>query len=86
MAVAALIMGILSLALGWWLPIPYIGWILPILGIIFGAIGIKKTPEKKGMAVAGLVLSIVALAVALIIAVACAAVINEAASTIPGSF
>ena len=60
MSVASLVLGILSLVFCW---VPILCWILPILGIVFGAVGIKKTPNKKGMAIAGLVLSITALAI-----------------------
>jgi MFS family permease len=53
MAVAALILGIASLA------IPYGGPVLGILAIVFAVLGRKKQPEKKGMATAGLVMGII---------------------------
>jgi len=55
MAIAGLVMGILSVIFGW---VPVLGWILVILGIIFSAIGIK---QRKGMGITGLVLSIIGL-------------------------
>ena len=61
MGVAALIMGILSLVFCW---VPFLCWIFPILGVIFGAVGIKK---QKGMSIAGLVMSIIALALWILI-------------------
>lgn len=59
MAVAALVLGIVGFVLGW---IPFLGYIPPILAIIFGIIG-RKDPGKKGMAISGLILGIVALVV-----------------------
>ena len=59
-----MIMGILSLTAGW---ICYTGFLFGTLGIIFSAIGIsaiKKDPTQtgKGMAMAGLIMSIIAIA------------------------
>jgi len=56
-AVAALVLGILSLLFGW---IPFLGWILIILALVFGILGIKS----KGMAVAGIVLASIGLILA----------------------
>ena len=53
MAVAALVLGIASLA------IPYGGPVLGILAIVFAVLARKKQPEKKGMATAGLVMGII---------------------------
>jgi steroid 5-alpha reductase family enzyme len=63
-AVASLVLGIIAFILSF---IPCIGIfaIVPaILGIIFGIVGMssaKKTGQGKGMAVAGLILSILAI-------------------------
>lgn len=43
------------------LPLPYVSWVLAIVGIVLAAIAKKKA--KSGMATAGLVCSIIALAV-----------------------
>lgn len=54
LAVAAMICGILAIVLFW---VPVLGWILALLGVIFGAIGISKANKVgkgKGMAIAGL--------------------------------
>lgn len=62
-AVAGLVLGIICLALDF-LPIPYIGWIsLPagIVGLVLSVKG-RKIEAKKGMATAGMVLSIIGLA------------------------
>lgn len=79
MAVASLVLGIIALvislfsggSLGW------LGMIVGILGIIFGVIG-KKDEKQKGMATAGLVMSIIAVALGLILFLACAACIGAA--------
>jgi hypothetical protein len=60
MAVAALVCGICGLLFGW---IPGIGFLLQILGIIFGGVGIGQTGRDpnvggRGMAITGLVLGI----------------------------
>ena len=64
MAIAGLVLGIVAIVLSF---VPCINWfaVLPaVLGIIFSAIGLsqaKKTGKGKGQAIAGLVLSILAL-------------------------
>ncbi|HET7521935.1 MAG TPA: DUF4190 domain-containing protein [Bacillales bacterium] len=58
MAVTSLVLGIIALVFVWF---PFLSWILGILGIIFGGVGVTK-PSKKGMAKAGLVLSIITIA------------------------
>lgn len=86
MAVAALILGIAALVLGF-VPIPgggIIGLICAIVGVILGAISRKKLKEAgqpSGMATAGMILSIIALVldvIVLIAAVACVGVIGSA--------
>ena len=56
MAVASLVLGILSILFVW---IPFVGmvsWILAPLGLIFGLIALNK-PVGRGMAVAGAICS-----------------------------
>jgi hypothetical protein len=64
MAVAGLVMGILGLVLCF---IPFLGWILALLGIIFGAVGMGKANKiggkGKGLAVTGLILGVLGLIV-----------------------
>ena len=55
--IIALIFGIIGLCCGWLIPLPYVGWIFPIVAVIFGIIGIIKD-DSKGMAIAGLILGI----------------------------
>ncbi len=72
MGVASLVLGIVALviaiffgALGW----PAV--ICGIVGIVLGALG-RKNPAPAGTATAGLVMSIIAVAIALIWLIACA--------------
>ncbi len=62
-AVASLVLGILGLILGW---IPFFGWIMVLLALVFGIIGLiksKKSGKGKGMAIAGIILSIVSMVI-----------------------
>ena len=76
MAIASLVCGICSIPVYWFI-YGYLGLALAVVGLVFGAIARKKlTPENgRGMATAGMVISIVCLAivVALIMIVCCAA-------------
>lgn len=80
MGVAALVLGIISLVIGVFSAgsLGWLGAILAVLGIIFGALG-RKNIEKKGMATAGLVCSIIGLVFCLITYIACAACLGGAA-------
>lgn len=56
MGIASLVLGIVSLVCGCFLPgLQWIGSIAGLIGIILGALG-RKNSEKKGIATAGLVL------------------------------
>ena len=55
-----------------------VGVFMTIIGIILGVLG-RKNQEKKGMATAGLVCSIIALVLGIIMWIACAAVVGGAA-------
>lgn len=74
MAVASLVLGILSLVFMW---IPYINIlaiILAIVGIVLGALGMKQLKaagKPSGMATAGMVMSIIGLAISVIYVIAC---------------
>lgn len=65
---AALVLGIVGVVLCW---IPFTGWALNILAVVFGAIGRKRAiggqATNRSSAVAGLVLGVVGLAVWVVI-------------------
>ena len=75
MSVTSLVMGIISLILTLACPVLPVGLVLGIIGIIFAVMG-KKSDEKNekptGIAVAGLVLSIVATVIGGSVFAACA--------------
>jgi len=48
------VLAIVGVFFGW---IPFFGWIIWVLGLIFSAVGLKNKP--KGLAIAGLVVSLV---------------------------
>ena len=75
MAIASLILGIISLILSFF-GLGIISIFTAIIGIILGVLG-RKDPEKKGMA-GGLVCSIIALVLGIIMWIACAAVVGGA--------
>lgn len=86
MAVASLVLGIISLVISVGAGTAGLGWtgsICAILGIIFGVIG-KKDSEKKGMAKTGLVLSIIALCWGIVATIACLACFGLAAGASAG--
>ena len=68
----------LSLWLGEVDPITIIIGLVAIAGIVFGIISLKKKLPKKAMATAGLVMSIIALALHVLVAVACSLCYNRA--------
>ena len=70
MGAAALVLGLLSIILCFWTPT--YGLIAGVVGIVLGAVGIKK---KQKCSVGGLVLSIIGTVLCLILWLACAAVI-----------
>ena len=78
MAVASLVLGICALVF----PFIGLGWLsvlIGVIGIILGALG-RKDEKKKGMATAGVVMSIIAVALGLLMWIACAACIGGIAS------
>ncbi len=78
MAIASLVLGIISLVLSF-CGLGIISVFTAIVGIVLGTLG-RKDPEKKGMATAGLICSIIALVLGIVVWVACAAIIGGAAA------
>jgi len=78
MGIAGLILGILG-TIGCFLPITVYGaWLFALIGIIVSAIAMKK--GQGGVAIAGLVLSIIGFVIAiprLICAIACASAVDS---------
>ena len=65
LATASLVLGIVGIALFW-----FLGFILSILAIVFGGVGISRADAGapgKGVAIAGLVLGIVGLLLPLLV-------------------
>lgn len=81
MGIASLVLGILSLVIGIFSSglLGWLGAIFAVIGIILGALG-RKDPEKKGIATAGMVCSIIGLVLCLILYIACAACVGGLAS------
>ena len=67
MAVAGMVLGIIALVLSWF---PFLGWILGLLGVIFGGVGIGKANrvgKGKGAAIAGLICGALAIVIGILI-------------------
>ncbi|TFI26717.1 DUF4190 domain-containing protein, partial [Micrococcus endophyticus] len=59
-SVASMILGIVSIVGGFTLVVP------PIVGVILGHLGLKREPNGRGMAIAGLVMNYLSLAFVLL--------------------
>lgn len=84
MAVASLVLGIISLVIavaGGAAGLGWIGSICGIIAVILGAIS-KKDPAQKGKATAGLVCGIIALSWGIIATIACMACLGATASAL----
>jgi hypothetical protein len=68
-ATAGFVLALVALFLGW---IPVLGWIIWLLGLIFSSVGLAKAKKVKGkgkgLAIAGLVISLIGIAVLLLLA------------------
>ncbi len=81
MAVAALVLGIVSLVIGFFFSsIGWLGALVAIVGIILGATARKKLDEQYKIATAGMVCSIIGIVVNLIFYIACIACIGAIAT------
>lgn len=85
LAVASLVLGILSILFAWIPIIGLIAWILAPLGLVFGLVALGK-PVGKGMAIAGSICSGVGLLICLLwviglgMAASSSAIISDTAS------
>lgn len=70
MGVFALVFGIAAIVLSFFFRYAWIGAILGVIGIVLGAVG-RKNANKKGVATAGMVLSIIGTVLCLILYIAC---------------
>lgn len=78
MAVASMVLGILALVLS--CCVPYVPFILALLGVILGAVSLAKKLGGKGMAIAGLVCSIISLIPAVLVVIGGAALVGALGS------
>jgi hypothetical protein len=62
LAVASLVLGILSLVMFW---IPFLGWVPVLVGLVLGLVALQQ-PQGRGMAIVGIVCSGIALALKLL--------------------
>lgn len=76
MATAGFVLALITVFFGW---IPFVGWITWLLGLIFSAVGLSKANKVgvgKGLAIAGLVISLIGIVVLLVVAASIAALIG----------
>lgn len=62
LGIAGFVLAIIALFLGW---IPIFGWIIWVIGLILSFLGVSKTP--KGLAIAGLIISLIDLILLLVV-------------------
>jgi hypothetical protein len=80
LAIASMVLGITSIVPGWC--IPYFPFILGLIGVILGGVSLSKKQGGKGMAIAGLVTSIISLVIYLIILIAIGASVSAIMSNL----
>ena len=68
MAIAGLVLGIISFIFCW---VPFFGSLMSFLGLIFSAVGIKDS-SRRGKAITGLVFSVIAFIVSIFVLLVCA--------------
>ena len=72
---AGFVLSLIALFLSW---VPFLGWIIWVAGLILSAVGVFRQP--KGLAIAGLVISLIGLIILIFAVVILAAIGIEAAS------
>ena len=84
MAIAALVLGIISIVVGLFISSAgWLGTIIAIVGIILGVVARKKMDDNYKLATAGMVCSIVGLVLSLILYIACVACVSALAASVP---
>ncbi|MCQ2263172.1 MAG: hypothetical protein MJZ70_02710 [Bacteroidales bacterium] len=80
---AGFVCGLIGLCLCW-IPVvgQIIGWILSTLGLIFSIIGIAKKNAKKGLSIAGLIISCITILILIIVVAAAGAALATAAEVL----
>ena len=81
MGVAGMVLGIIAIVTCWWGYAAIVSMILAIVGLVLSIMGRKKNAEvgaPAGMATAGLIMSIIALVLSVIVFIACAICVSAA--------
>ncbi len=82
MAVASMVLGIVALVFLFIPGVNLLGIIVAIVGLVLGVIA-RKSPENRGMATAGMVCSIISLAICTAAWIACLMCYGSIASRLP---
>jgi len=77
MAVASMVLGIVSIVFSFIGGLNFVGLVVGIVGLVLGILAKKKAPS--GMATAGIVCSIIGIVLTALVLVACAACLGNAA-------
>jgi H+/Cl- antiporter ClcA len=89
MGTAALVLGILAIVLAFIPILGFASWPLAILGIIFGFVGVRRVAKQratnKGVALGGLILSIIGLVLVIISTVLYVSALNSGVQSINNS-
>tara|TARA_B100001939_G_scaffold341589_1_gene351430 strand:+ start:459 stop:746 length:288 start_codon:yes stop_codon:yes gene_type:complete len=59
---AGFVLALIALFLGW---IPFLGWIIWLLGLIFSFVGVFKSP--RGLSIAGLIISFIGIIMLIVV-------------------
>jgi hypothetical protein len=84
MAVAGMVLGIIGLVLFWF---PFVGWLVSLLGVIFGGVGIgkaNKVGKGKGAAIAGLVCGALGLVIGVVLYILAVMAVKHTADHLNG--
>ncbi|MFI4975446.1 MAG: DUF4190 domain-containing protein [Caulobacterales bacterium] len=76
MALAAMVLGIIGLLTFW---IPFLGWVCPIIGLVLGLVSVQR-PDGRGMAIAGIACSGVAILIKVVFWVVIGSIFGAAAT------